>query len=53
MKILITTQVYPPELHPTGVMVRELAIDLAREGPPGNRGDRISSSPIRAALSGL
>lgn len=25
MRILITTQVYPPELHPTAVMVRELA----------------------------
>lgn len=32
MNILITTQVYPPELHPTGVMVRELAIDFARRG---------------------
>jgi len=32
LKILITTQVYPPELHPTGVMVRELAIDLAQRG---------------------
>jgi colanic acid biosynthesis glycosyl transferase WcaI len=32
MNILITAQVYPPEFHPTGVMVRELAIDLARRG---------------------
>jgi colanic acid biosynthesis glycosyl transferase WcaI len=32
MKILITTQVYPPELHPTAVMVRELAIHLAQGG---------------------
>ncbi len=31
-KVLITTQVFPPEVHPTSVMVRELAEHLARHG---------------------
>ena len=31
-KVLITTQVYPPEIHPTAVMVRELAEYLAANG---------------------
>jgi colanic acid biosynthesis glycosyl transferase WcaI len=32
LKILITTQVFLPEPHPTGVMVQELAIGLAQRG---------------------
>jgi colanic acid biosynthesis glycosyl transferase WcaI len=32
LNILITTQVYPPELHPTAIMVRELALELAQRG---------------------
>lgn len=32
MRLLITTQVYPPEIHPTAVMVRELAEFLASRG---------------------
>jgi colanic acid biosynthesis glycosyl transferase WcaI len=31
-RLLITTQVYPPEIHPTAVMVRELAEHLAGRG---------------------
>lgn len=31
-RILISTQVYPPEIHPTAVMVRELAEHLAEHG---------------------
>jgi len=30
--LLITTQVYPPEIHPSAVMVRELAEHLAEHG---------------------
>ena len=30
--VLITTQVFPPEIHPTAVMARELAQGLARRG---------------------
>ncbi len=32
MRVLITTQVFPPEIHPTAVMARELAEGLARRG---------------------
>ena len=32
MKILITTQVFPPERHPTGIMVQELATYLSDRG---------------------
>ncbi len=32
MKVLITSQVFPPELHPTAVMVKELAEALSSEG---------------------
>lgn len=32
MKVLITTQVFPPEVHPTAVMVKELATDLWQQG---------------------
>ena len=32
MKILITTQVFPPEHHPTAVMVQEFAGDLLARG---------------------
>jgi colanic acid biosynthesis glycosyl transferase WcaI len=32
MNVLITTQVFPPEIHPTAVMVRQLAGYLARRG---------------------
>jgi colanic acid biosynthesis glycosyl transferase WcaI len=31
-KVLITTQVFPPEVHPSSVMVGELAEHLARQG---------------------
>jgi colanic acid biosynthesis glycosyl transferase WcaI len=31
-RILITTQVYPPEIHPSAVMVRELAEHLVGQG---------------------
>jgi colanic acid biosynthesis glycosyl transferase WcaI len=32
MNVLITTQVYPPEGHPTAIMVHELATELCRLG---------------------
>lgn len=32
MRVLITTQVFPPEVHPTAVMVKELATALAGRG---------------------
>jgi colanic acid biosynthesis glycosyl transferase WcaI len=32
MNVLITTQVFPPEIHPTAVMVQQLARYLARRG---------------------
>lgn len=32
MRVLITTQVYPPEIQATAVMVRELAEELSRRG---------------------
>lgn len=32
MRVLVTTQVFPPEVHPTSVMVRELAEHMARHG---------------------
>jgi colanic acid biosynthesis glycosyl transferase WcaI len=32
MRVLITTQVFPPEIHPTAVMACELADDLCRRG---------------------
>src|SRR5512138_240242 len=32
MHVLITTQVFPPEIPPTAVMARELAAGLARRG---------------------
>jgi colanic acid biosynthesis glycosyl transferase WcaI len=32
MHVLITTQVFPPEIHPTAVMVAELARDLVSAG---------------------
>lgn len=32
MKVLITTQVFPPETHPSALMVEELAEDLAQRG---------------------
>ncbi len=31
-KVLITTQVFPPETHPSAVMVRELANDISANG---------------------
>ncbi|MCK9462246.1 MAG: hypothetical protein M0R80_21680 [Proteobacteria bacterium] len=31
-RILISTQVFPPEIHPTSVMVRELATHLSQNG---------------------
>ena len=31
-RVLITTQVFPPEIHPTAVMAAELAAGLARRG---------------------
>lgn len=32
MRILVATQVFPPEAHPTAVMVAELAAELAAQG---------------------
>jgi colanic acid biosynthesis glycosyl transferase WcaI len=32
MRVVITTQVFPPEIHPTAVMAHELAEDLVRLG---------------------
>lgn len=32
MRVLVTTQVFPPEIHPTAVMAAELAEGLARRG---------------------
>lgn len=32
MRVLITTQVFPPEVHPSAVMVIELAEAMAGEG---------------------
>jgi colanic acid biosynthesis glycosyl transferase WcaI len=32
MNILIATQVYPPEGHPTAIMIREVAEELSRRG---------------------
>jgi colanic acid biosynthesis glycosyl transferase WcaI len=30
--VLITTQVFPPEIHPSAVMVKELAKDISKQG---------------------
>jgi len=31
-KVLVTTQVFPPEVHPSAVMVKELANDISADG---------------------
>jgi colanic acid biosynthesis glycosyl transferase WcaI len=32
INVLITTQVFPPEIHPSAVMVKELAEDISKKG---------------------